>query len=537
MIDRIARKVVQLGFLGLFLYPFLPLVYRRLTQRPAPVVLSWLLPWDPLLLFASLPRLGRGVLVIGAPLLLVAVTLVAGRFFCGWVCPLGTILDLVRPLSPWRWRGRTRRPESRLGRWLTLPNGNSYLKYYLAVGALLSSVLSLRLVGWLDPLVLFQRVVTVIVSNLFALRSRGFDLYLSVSFLFLGILLLELWRPRFWCRHLCPQGALLGWLSRWTLLNRRVSDACNYCRQCRGACAMNAIPKEPHETNYQECVFCLECESACPEKAVSFGFGPLAWAQWEAAPAAPQRLHQLRYQRALAWVQRVVSPPLGQAEGSGLAPSPRAAKTYPGAYVAAERSRMERILGLKVGRRGLVGGLFASAGALALWPALRLSPARRLIRPPGALPEEDFLATCILCQECIRVCPAHSLKPALLEGGLRALGTPHLVAREGGCVLQGTCQHLCARVCPVGAIQAIPREKMRIGLAHVDRRTCLAWDQGARCLVCVEACPLEAALPLQGRVVVDPRRCTGCGVCEQVCPVTGSAIHVTPENEVRIRDT
>jgi formate hydrogenlyase subunit 6/NADH:ubiquinone oxidoreductase subunit I len=90
-------------------------------------------------------------------------------------------------------------------------------------------------------------------------------------------------------------------------------------------------------------------------------------------------------------------------------------------------------------------------------------------------------------------------------------------------------------VCPVGAIQAISKEQMRLGLAQVDRRACLAWDQGARCLVCVEGCPTGAAVPHQGRVTVDPLKCTGCGICEQVCPVAGGAIHVTLENEVRVR--
>lgn len=508
MIDKVGRKLVQTGFLALFLYPFFPTIYRRLTYREAPTVLSWLLAWDPLLLLARLPRLGQGALVIGAPLLLVALTLVMGRFFCGWVCPLGTLLDLVRPLGLWRWRRRGR-PAGGMARALTLPGGNSYMRYYVAVVGLLLSLFSLKLVGLFDPLVLFHRAVTVAVSDFFALRNPRFDLHVTLSLLVLAILALEFVRPRFWCRHLCPQGALLGWLSRWTLLNRRVSEACNYCGECRSVCPMNAIPKETHDTDYRECHFCLACEAACPQKAVSFGPGPLAWARWQVKRVRPGE----------------VKAPAGSAKPIA----------FPGVYVRAERSQLQRILGLGVSRRGLVAGLGAGAGSLALWPALRLVPANALIRPPGALPEEEFLATCILCQECIRVCPTRGLKAAFLDGGLRAIGTPHLVPREGSCQRQDTCDNLCARVCPVGAIEPIPKEKMRLGLARVDRRLCLAWDQGARCLVCVEACPTEAATPHHGRVTVDPLKCSGCGICEQVCPVVGSAIHVTLENEVRYR--
>ncbi len=498
MSDKLARKLVQLGMLGLFLYPFLPLVYQRLTYRQAPVVLSWLLTWDPLLFLARLPRLGQGLAIVGGPLLVIALALVAGRFFCGWVCPLGTVLDLVRPLFLWRWRRQ--RQKSRVERLLAPGEGNSYLKYGVAFAALLLSLVSLKLVGLLDPLVLFHRAATMVFSDWVALRSPALDLYLAFSLLFAVALVLEAWRPRFWCRHLCPQGALLGWLSRWSLLNRRVSQACNYCGRCREVCPMGAIPKEPHDTSYQDCHFCLACESACPQRAISFGFGPLAWAHWEVR----------RRERGAASAARV------KAQG------------FPGAYVLAERTRAERLLGLRIGRRGLAGGLAAGVGTLALWPLLRLTPTKALIRPPGALPEAQFLDACILCQECIRVCPTHGLKPAFLQAGLRAFGTPYLVPREGGCHLNRNCPHLCARACPVGAIRPIRPSEMKVGLASVDRRVCLAWDQGARCLVCVEACPNDAAIPHQGRVTVNPLKCTGCGICEQVCPVQGSAIHVVP---------
>ncbi|MDI7274565.1 MAG: 4Fe-4S binding protein, partial [Anaerolineae bacterium] len=341
MADKFSRKVVQLGLLALFLYPFLPLIYRRLTYRQAPVVLSWLLTWDPLLFLARLPRLGQGALIVGGPLLVVALTFVAGRFFCGWVCPVGTVLDLVRPLFLWRWRRRPR--QGRLERVLASPDGNSYLRYALAFVALVLSLLSLKLVGLLDPLVVFHRTATMAFSDWLALRSPGLDLHLAGSLLFVAIIALEAWRPRFWCRHLCPQGALLGWLSRWSLLNRRVSQACHYCGKCRDVCPMGAIPKEPHDTSYQDCHFCLACEAACPQRAISFGFGPLAWARWQAR----------------------------RRERGSTAHEAGKACGFPGGYVPAERTRAERLLGLRVGRRVLAGGVVAGAGTLALWPLLR----------------------------------------------------------------------------------------------------------------------------------------------------------------------
>ena len=87
---------------------------------------------------------------------------------------------------------------------------------------------------------------------------------------------------------------------------------------------------------------------------------------------------------------------------------------------------------------------------------------------------------------------------------------------------------MCAAVCPVGAIQRIEPKDMRLGIARVEPALCLAWDQGVKCLVCVEACLVQAAVSYQGRVTVDPTRCTGCGRCESGCPVPGSAIRVVP---------
>jgi MauM/NapG family ferredoxin protein len=179
-------------------------------------------------------------------------------------------------------------------------------------------------------------------------------------------------------------------------------------------------------------------------------------------------------------------------------------------------------------RRAFFRTAAAGAAGAALFPLAELAPQKSVLRPPGALPEKEFLRTCVLCQECVRVCPSGALRPALLESGLLGIGTPVLVPRQGGCALNPSCPDLCASACPVGAIRPVTKETMKIGLAVVHREACLAWDQGAKCLVCVEACLNSAAIPYNGRVTVDANRCTGCGRCESGCPVPGSAIRVEP---------
>lgn len=503
VVDRVARRVVQLGFLSLFLYPLAVVIYQRVTFRATPSFASWLLPWDPLLLIGHLARRDWAALVIGAPLLLLALTVILGRFFCGWVCPIGSVLDLVQSLAFWR-RNRTRNARVSLittaGRSAGLhtrlfpPNANSRLRYYILIGVGVAGAFSLQVLGLLDPLVIFHRTVTALASNVFTLRLPPLRAFFSVvSLVFLGIVLLELWQPRFWCRNLCPLGALFSLFSRFSLLNRRVSNACTFCGDCHRVCEMNAIPrKEPHNTDYAACTFCLKCETVCRNTGISFTFGTLAGQQW----------------------QRMRPTPADTA-----ASAPR----FPGNYIAKPEK-----FGGKLTRREALSGVAAGIAGIALVPALQLDHRGAVLRPPGALPEDEFVRTCILCQECVRVCPTSGLKPIALGGGLTKLGTPHLVPRVGACTRNPSCPHLCAQACPVGAIKLIAPEEVKIGRAVVDRPLCLAWDQQVKCLVCVEACVVEAAQMYNGRIIVDPTRCTGCGRCENACPVAGGAIHVKP---------
>jgi ferredoxin len=485
--DRLARRLVQWGFLFLFLFPLFPVVYTRLTSQPAADYASWLLPWDPLLALGNLLNRNISALVIGAPLFLMALGLVLGRSFCGWVCPLGTLLDLVQPLA--FWHGKKRSGQSRV-----VIQRNSRLRYFILAVALGGSLLSIKLLGLVDPLVIFSRAATAGAADLLGSRQafeRGGLTYFSL--LFILILVLEAWQPRFWCRHLCPQGALLSLVTRFSLLNRRVSPACNNCVLCKRACPMDAIPNDAHNTDYSDCTFCLECEAACPVKGVGFGFGSLSLAVWQ-----PSK-------------QPTPSGKIDRRQGQ---------------YIASSSA----IPGQGISRRQFLQGMGAVAAGLAIMPLTQLEEHPAPLRPPGALPEAEFLNVCIACQECIRVCPTHGLQAAFLQTGLSRIGMPVLVPRLGGCSLGVSCNQLCQQVCPVAAILPVSQQELKIGTARVNHALCLAWDQGVKCLVCVEACQYHAAIPYQGKVIVDPDKCVGCGFCESGCPVPGSAIHIFPED-------
>jgi ferredoxin len=115
----------------------------------------------------------------------------------------------------------------------------------------------------------------------------------------------------------------------------------------------------------------------------------------------------------------------------------------------------------------------------------------RLIRPPGALVEGDFLEACQRCGLCMRACPTNVINPTLAEAGMSGFWTPRLIMTQGYC--EYTCT-LCGSVCPTGAIRPITAgEKtgrpVKIGSAYLDRGRCLPWSGNAPCIVCQEHCP------------------------------------------------
>ena len=192
---------------------------------------------------------------------------------------------------------------------------------------------------------------------------------------------------------------------------------------------------------------------------------------------------------------------------------------------------------IEAGVAGLGGGLLFHASPAAT--RRDLNPA--FIRPPGALVEDDFLAKCIRCGECMKACPTNAIQPAMLEAGLQAMWSPLLKMRLGYCEFK--C-NACTEVCPTGAIAKLPlekKQKTKIGLSMVDKDRCLPYAYGKQCQMCYDQCPLsdkaismvEADVTVGSKTLklkqpqVDSKLCIGCGICENKCPVEGkSAIRV-----------
>jgi len=517
------RRGAQLALLLLFVCLFRRTEYAGADTLPGGENLFF--RWDPLAAAAAMLA-GRSLIAAFWPALaLLLLTLLLGRFFCGWVCPLGTLLDIfqrcVRPLA--------RRTQRRLGGFLHRGDAEHSRKdgrdrsfalrsvrlfcsarYFLLLLCLVGAACAFQLVGFVDPFALLVRglafwadprlfqssdavltwagqsavdpVRQFFMKHLLPFRANTYHLAAVSAWLLAMLFLLEFPARRFWCRYLCPLGGLLGLAGRYALLRRVPARVCKDCGTCARNCRMGALDAGSGLAP-QACNLCLDCVADCPRAIVKF--------------------------------------------------------TVPRAQPA--------VAALDLSRRGFLAACVAGAALPAVARAAHLSGANPsdpgLLRPPGAGDEKRFLNLCVRCGLCMKVCPTNVLQPAVLESGVEGLFSPRLAPRF---VFEQTyCEfncNLCGQVCPSGAIPRLSleeKQKAPLGKAYFDHSRCLPWAKNTPCIRCEEVCPLpDKAIKVQKTFktinerkeeleIQQPRverdLCIGCGICEANCPLDGPA--------------
>jgi polyferredoxin len=329
---------------------------------------------DPLSGFAT----GISSWILQAALLLGLITIAAtvffGRFFCGWVCPLGTLNQMMSSFKSER--------KSRKGK--SLIDSNRYhkyqgWKYYILFGLIFMALAGSVQSGLFDPITILARSLGLVVIPSINLALTGLATALSNSSLtvfgaigtfifwagsgtiiylkqphfqgvfwlgliFLSILMANRIFTRFWCRGLCPLGAFLGLLSRFSIfgLYKKVEN-CNDCNLCLLHCQGGDDPHSDIPHRRAECHVCLNCRAACPENALEF-----------------------RFQSYLK--QYNPKPDLTT-------------------------------------RRTLLAGIAGIAAFPIIRSGDKFANEAPFIRPPGSLIEEDFLKQCIRCGQCMKICP------------------------------------------------------------------------------------------------------------------------------------
>ena len=387
------------------------------------------------------------------------------------------------------------------GRWRNL-------KYYLLTGVLIGSLSGVLLTGFVAAMPVITRGLQFMVAPIQTGLLRGWHQvpppdaghYLSIG-LFILILLLGLLGRRFWCRYVCPTGAVFSIASLvLRLTERKVEDSCIDCNKCVEVCPFDAI-KADYTTRTMDCTFCRTCGGVCPTHSIKF---------------------------VGRWNMRDLKP-----EGKPLMREASASRR--GFLVAAASGLASALLIKRVFSAGL-----DSAGTLKL-----------PLRPPGSVPERDFLALCIRCGECYKVCPNNALQPLRFQQGLEGVWTPYVAANWSGC--EPSCNN-CGQVCPTGAIRAISLAKKRsarIGLAVVDKSACLPWAEKDACRLCADECSAagyhaiefervgvqldEDGFPVEdsgfSAPVILAEKCVGCGLCQSVC------FRINKKVKGRLRDT
>jgi MauM/NapG family ferredoxin protein len=385
------------------------------------------------------------------------------------------------------------------------------IKYVILGVIFLLALSGIQLAWFFDPITIFVRVFSLsihpFINNsidkilIFLLQVLDFPSFLEtfyrtieknildvanpvfsqtyVFFLtFIFILFITLLKRRFWCRYICPLGALLAVTARFSLFKRKVYSCKEHCSVCKNVCRMSAI-KTDHSYIKEECILCLDCIALCPGESSTFNFRDYKGDSLTTASKGITRSQFLTYLTGSLFF----------------------------------------LVGLKNGRK---------------------TTYRPVIRPPASLPENDFVQRCIRCGNCMKVCLTNVLQPSLLETGLFGIWTPRFDTNVGYCEYRCTlCGHVCptGAVMPLTVEKKL---KTKLGCASVHKEICIPWSQGKECLVCEEHCPVsEKAIKLSegknkdGKPLklphVDSSICVGCAICEHKCPVRPyRGITVTP---------
>jgi len=431
---------------------------------------------------------------------ILAVCIFIPRGFCGYICPLGTLIDLF----DWAIGKRvTRFRVAGDGWWV-------HIKYYLLLGVLIAAMGGVLLSGFVAAipvitrgfLFLFKPVHDGLHRGWHNVPPIGVGNFISIA-LFFVVLGLGFFKPRFWCKYVCPSGAVFSVFNIFRATERKVESSCINCNKCVEICPFDAI-KPDFTTRVTDCTLCQSCGGVCPVDAIKF------------------------VDRGNRIELKVVNDPPTNETALG------------------RRGFLSAGVGLA---SAIVGGITTTLGVKALGANLDDPESHRPVRPPGSVPEQEFLQMCIRCGECFKACPNDVLQPLGFQQGLEGLWTPHVVADWAGCEV--SC-NACGQVCPTGAIRALPLEEKkaaRMGLAIVNEKTCLPYADKEACQLCVDECVAAGydaiefirvgtkvdgeGNPIDGSGFIAPvvreDKCVGCGLCQTRC----FAINVVETHKLR----
>ena len=439
---------------------------------------------------------------------IVIITAIFGRFYCSILCPLGVYQDGVARIAEKRKKNRYK-----------FKNGKR-LRYYIGLIFFLLIVFGFTSISiFIEPYSIFGRFVSnlfapvyKLINNVlayFAERLNSYAIYhvdvyikslpifITAIAYFLIITIFAFAKGRWFCNNICPVGAVLGSISKFSLFKPRFdTEKCNSCGLCEKNCRCSAIDSKNHIIDYSKCVTCFVCVDKCNKGAMKYGL----------AKRAPKIV-------------------------DGMEDVDNEGKTSRKTFIATIAT-VAAASTLKAQEKVVDGGL---ATIIKKKAPKRETP----VKPAGSVSLNNFSSRCTGCQLCVQACPNDVLRAS---SKLETFMQPEMSFERGYCRPECT---KCSEVCPAGAIQKVTREEktaIQIGHAVWIGQNCIPLRDGVACGNCAKHCPSGAItmMPYDPEddsspkiPIINTERCIGCGACEHVCParpfsaifVEGNLIH------------
>ncbi len=416
-------------------------------------------------------------------------TLLTGRTYCSFLCPLGIGQDINSRIG-----GQIRKKFRRYG----YKKPFTVIRYtLLAITVIVSLIWGVYMLTLLDPYSIFGRFMTyftrpvvTVLNNLIEGILAKFDIYFLIhvpvvgykplvyiipAFFALLIGGLSITKGRLYCNMICPVGTLLGLFSKLSLFRIKIDEStCTRCGRCSVGCKSSCIDFLKYNVDVTRCVDCFNCIKICPDKSISYGLVKMK-----------KKTHE----------------------------------TDPG-----RRNFIAGSLLLFLGIPSVLRGQEKKAPVATKQSTVKEDKTCPVC-PPGGMSIEDFQKDCIACSLCISNCPTGVLQPAWLEYGISGIMQPVMDYHRGFCNYNCT---KCTEICPTNALHPLVLEAKKLtqlGQVHFIKDNCIVKNEKTACGACSESCPTKAVymVPYEGDLVIpetNPEICIGCGQCEYSCPTT-----------------
>ncbi len=434
--------------------------------------------------------------------LLVLLTLLFGRVYCSFLCPLGIWQDIIIRISDFTKKisNKGKKPKKEYKK------PHNIFRYTVLCLCAVTFVMAFTYpLALLDPYSNYGKIVTHVfgtvetsINNILSgimpasfytqqYSSIGTGAFIYSLAFFILVTVFSAFKGRLYCNTVCPVGSFLGLLSGLSLFKPAIDkQMCIKCGQCTRTCKSNCINLETKEIDATRCVACYDCMAACKRGGVKL---------------------------VPTWFNK---------KGTG----------NPYSRSIENKERRNAIIAMGGFAAAMAGRKFASANPFNP-DKNKTSSSKQPIMPPGARSLAAFKDNCTACHACVAACPNNIIRPASFEYGIDGIMLPVLKYDRKYCFYE--CNK-CSQTCPHGALEHISleqKQKTQIGLAVYDPTTCVIVQDDVRCGACSRSCPAGAISMVGNTVVagqllpkVDPALCIGCGACEYACPAVRKAIIV-----------